>query len=161
MEPMTRALVVCLTLLTGIVGAQAGHYDSVDYDLIQPNGHPRSEAVHKAAIAFCLKQTGDDPDLADTPQFKKCLLGRGYRVQSERWIGASPAPVAGGLDGTYVYDDASPGPERSEKDEERAARLCNGGDAAKTGTQAFNACMLAKDWQFSKFEPARRPKAGE
>jgi hypothetical protein len=155
---MKRAIIASLTLLAGVAAAHADHYVTIDYDLIQPHGRPRSEAVHQAAVAFCTKQTGDDPDLGDTPAFKKCLLGRGYRVQSEHWVGASPAPVAGGLDGTYIYDDASPGPERSEEQEQRATRACNGGDTTKIGTRAFNACMLAKDWQFEKFEPAKRAK---
>jgi hypothetical protein len=67
---------------------------------------------------------------------------------------AAQPPLPSGLNGTYVYDDAAPGPERSEQDEQAATRACDGGDWRNVGTVKFNACMYGRDWVFSKFEPA-------
>ena len=124
---MKSAIIVSVALAASIAGAHADYWDTTDYDLIRPHGRPRSEAVHQAAVAFCTKQTGENPNEADTSAFKRCLLGRGYRVQSEHLVHNPPAPtptVTGGLNGAYVYDDASPGPLRSEKDVQAATRAC-------------------------------------
>jgi hypothetical protein len=222
---MKRAIVAGLVLLAGAATARADYYDVTDVDLLRGVG--RSEAIHAAAVAFCTRETGADPDKADTPAFKACMFGRGYRVRGGRLVHAAPPPpisptvgavgdysyenVAPGpargdaeeqrdvarcdhgapksigapafnacmrahgwrfswfeppakppdpaahLDGDYVYDDIAPGPERSEAEEQRAADICDHGSDDQIGSPAFNRCMLARNWQFSRFRPAAKP----
>ena len=75
---MKRIIVTAAALLLGTaLTAQArpvAHY----YDLIRPNGHPRSDAIHQADLDFCYQQTGQSRFSPDGAAFKKCMAGRGY-----------------------------------------------------------------------------------
>lgn len=82
------------------------------------------------------------------------LLAFATAVQADDAAHAPAPVVSGGLDGTYVYDDAAPGPERSEAEEQAATLACDGGVSARVGTPAFNACMKQRDWVFSNFQSA-------
>jgi hypothetical protein len=92
--------IVSIVLLAGIASAQAdGIAQERYYDLIRPHGHPRSDAVHNADLDYCYNQTGDNRAYADTPAFKQCMLGRGYRWQSMRVLNPSTAvPMPGPFD---------------------------------------------------------------
>jgi hypothetical protein len=97
---MKCAIVGSIVFLAGIAGARA---DAIVqeryYDLIRPHGHPRSAAVHNADLDYCYGQTGAIRGLADTPEFKECMLGRGYRWQSTRIFGHPPdVPPPGPFD---------------------------------------------------------------
>jgi hypothetical protein len=97
---MKWAIVGSIVFLAGIAGARA---DAIVqeryYDLIRPHGHPRSAAVHNADLDYCYGQTGAIRGLADTPEFKECMLGRGYRWQSTRIFGHPPdVPPPGPFD---------------------------------------------------------------
>jgi hypothetical protein len=79
---MRRAIVAMIIFLAGSAAADADQTVNELYrDLIRPHGHPRSAAVSQAALDFCYAQTGDVRGLADTPAFKECMLGRGYKWQ--------------------------------------------------------------------------------
>jgi hypothetical protein len=78
---MKRATIISAILLAGCLAAHAGTVTEAYRDLIRPHGHPRGAAASQAALDYCYNQTGDIRGLADTPAFKQCMLGRGYRWQ--------------------------------------------------------------------------------
>jgi len=84
---MKRAIMACALLLAGTFAAQAYHSEDTYYDLVRPNGQPRSDAVFDADLNFCYAQTGASRyRLGDTPAFKQCMLGRKWRWQSVRTV---------------------------------------------------------------------------
>jgi hypothetical protein len=88
---MQRAIIILVMLLAGSVAADAGQTVNELYrDLVRPHGHPRGAADSQAALDFCYGQTGDIRGLADTPAFKQCMLGRGYRWQRTKIEGKAP-----------------------------------------------------------------------
>jgi hypothetical protein len=70
---ITAALPIATTLAT-----QARPVDAY-YDLIRPNGHPRSDAIHQRDMDYCHVQTGQRRYALDGPAFQQCMLGHGYR----------------------------------------------------------------------------------
>jgi hypothetical protein len=86
---MKWTVIAAVVLLAGIAsaGADGATVQERYRDLIRPHGHPRSDAVHQADLDYCYNQTGDIRAFADTPAFKECMLGRGYRWQSTRVTG--------------------------------------------------------------------------
>lgn len=92
---MKRAIITAIFLFSGALNAAATPEDTY-YDLIRPNGHPRSDAVFQADLEACYNQTGADRTRRDTPAFKKCMLGRGNRWMSTRNVPTPPAPAAVG-----------------------------------------------------------------
>jgi len=88
---MRRALIISLIVLASGAAAHGQQVVNELYrDLVRPHGHPRGAAVSEAALDFCYAQTGDIRGLADTPAFKRCMLGRGYRWQRTQ-IKGTPA----------------------------------------------------------------------
>jgi hypothetical protein len=89
---MKRTIIISMVLLAGIASASADTVVVQEryYDLIRPHGHPRSDAIHQADLDSCYGQTGAIRGLADTPAFKQCMLGRGYRWQSVHVQGKLP-----------------------------------------------------------------------
>ena len=84
---MKRAIIACALLLVGTFAAQAYHSNDTYYDLVRPNGQPRSDAVFNADLNFCYRQTGDSRyGLGDTPAFKQCMLGRKWRWELVRIV---------------------------------------------------------------------------
>jgi hypothetical protein len=83
---MKCAIVACALLLAGTFAAQAYHSEDTYYDLVRPNGQPRSDAVFDADLNFCYAQTGASRFDSDTPAFKQCMLGRQWRWQSVRTV---------------------------------------------------------------------------
>ncbi len=101
---MQRAIVILVILLAGSVAADAGQtVNEVYRDLIRPGGQPRGAANSQAALDFCYSQTGDIRGLADTPAFKQCMLGRGYRWQRTR-IEGKPEPFENGAQWCIEHD---------------------------------------------------------
>ena len=80
---MKRTVIAAVLLLGTMVGTQAGRIDTYE-DVIRPNGHKRSEAVLKADVDACYRQTGANPYRHAMPAFKKCMLAHGYRWLSVR-----------------------------------------------------------------------------
>jgi hypothetical protein len=79
---MKTATIISAILLASCATAHAAPSINESYrDLIRPHGHPRGAAASQAALDFCYGQTGDIRGLADTPAFKRCMLGQGYRWQ--------------------------------------------------------------------------------
>ena len=100
---MRRAVAILVILLESSVAARAGQVVNEVYrDLIRPHGHPRSAAVSQAALDFCYGQTGDIRGLADTPAFKQCMLGQGFRWQ--RTIVKGKAAPTNGVDDCIAMD---------------------------------------------------------
>jgi len=93
---MKRIIITTALLLGTVVAAQARPVANY-YDLIRPNGHPRSDAIHQADLNFCYAQTGQSRFSLDGPAFKKCMLSRGYRFQWQRAGGS-------GGDSPSLYD---------------------------------------------------------
>ncbi len=58
--------------------------------------------------------------------------------------------------GAYVYDDVlrPHGRQRSSAVKKTDGDFCDHGDQENIGGPAFDACMLARGWRFSRFEPA-------
>jgi hypothetical protein len=81
-----RSLVICAVLLCGIVAGHADHSHDTYFDLVRPNGHPRSDAIFEADLNFCYRQTGPNRMQQDTPAFKKCMLGRQWRWESVQTV---------------------------------------------------------------------------
>ena len=90
---MKRIVIAAALLLGATLGA---HARSVDYyhDLIRPNGHPRSAAIHQRDLNFCYRATGASRYRPDTPAFRKCMLGRGYKWTRVRILPDRPRPPA-------------------------------------------------------------------
>ena len=88
---MTRTLVTTAVLLVTTIAAQARPVDAY-YDLIRPNGHPRSHAIHERDLAYCYEQTGQSHYRLDGPAMQQCMLGRGYRHMWGDHLHASDPP---------------------------------------------------------------------
>jgi len=87
---MKRTVIACALLLVGTSAALAYHSNDTYYDLVRPNGQPRSDAIFQADLDFCYGQTGASRYGQDSPAFKRCMLGRKWRWQSVR-ITRSPS----------------------------------------------------------------------
>jgi hypothetical protein len=84
---MKRAIIGCALLLVGTFAAHAYHSEDTYYDLVRPNGQPRSDAIFDADLNFCYRQSGDSRyGLGDSPAFKQCMLSRKWRWQSGRIV---------------------------------------------------------------------------
>jgi hypothetical protein len=81
---MKRIVITAALLFGAVLGAQADTAIQTYRDQVRPNGHPRSDAIFQAALDSCSQQTGGKRTFHDTPAFKKCMLGRGYRWASLR-----------------------------------------------------------------------------
>jgi hypothetical protein len=96
---MKWTMVVSIVFLAGIASARA---DAIVqeryYDLIRPHGHPRSAAVHNADLDYCYGQTGAIRGLADTPEFKECMLWAWLSMAADpRFWPSTRRPAAGTL----------------------------------------------------------------
>jgi hypothetical protein len=97
------AIILSVVLLSEV--ANAGTQPQMLYrDLIRAHGQPRSEAIYEGNLDYCYDQTDARRDLADTPAFKKCMLGRGYRWTWTRMVRTS----AGSDTITYEHDSKDP-----------------------------------------------------
>jgi hypothetical protein len=105
---MRRTIVVCAALLSGVAGAQADQAVMKYYDRVRPHRRPRSDAIHQADLNYCYNQTGADRNLPDTPAFKKCMLGRGYRWLSTGVAPSPSAPANSSSAVTYNRDSKDP-----------------------------------------------------
>ena len=76
---MLRFLLVSCAVIASASPALADHPETMYRDLIRPNGHPRAGAIFNADLDRCYRRTGADRDRADTPAFRRCMLGLGYR----------------------------------------------------------------------------------
>jgi hypothetical protein len=81
---MKRTIIACALLLLGTFAAQAYHSNDTYYDLVRPNGQPRSDAIFQADLDSCYGQTGASRYDQDSPAFKQCMLGHKWRWQSVR-----------------------------------------------------------------------------
>ena len=61
--------------------------------------------------------------------------------------------------GTYTYRDVIKphGRERGEAAEQAATRICDHGNPQEIGLPPFDACMRARGWRFTHFQPAPAP----
>jgi hypothetical protein len=75
---MKRTIITTALLLGTALAAQARPVDAY-YDLIRPNGNPRSDAIHQRDMAYCYAQTGQSRYELDGPEFQQCMATRGYR----------------------------------------------------------------------------------
>jgi hypothetical protein len=87
---MKRALLISAMLVASVAGAHADHYTTMYRDLIRPHGQPRSDAIYQANLDVCYDRTHADRMKNDTPAFKTCMLGRGYRWQYTRLVRDAP-----------------------------------------------------------------------
>jgi hypothetical protein len=76
---MKRLVLITILLLCGALNVEAAGRTEVYRDLIRPNGHPRSDAIHDADLNLCYARTGADRNRPDTASFKSCMRTRGYR----------------------------------------------------------------------------------
>ena len=81
---MTRTLILTAALLIGSTLASQARPVNAYYDLIRPNGHPRSDAIHQTDLDFCYGQTGASRFRLDNAAMKSCMLTRGYRFMWQR-----------------------------------------------------------------------------
>jgi hypothetical protein len=86
-----RTVIAAVLLLGTMLGAQADTAIQTYHDVLRPDGHKRSEPAFQADLDSCSRQTGGKRVYRDTPAFKQCMLGRGYRWESLR-IEREPAP---------------------------------------------------------------------
>jgi hypothetical protein len=94
-------ITISVALMCGTAGAYAASNDTY-YDLVRPNGQPRSDAVFNADLNACYGQTGASRYGPDTPAFKQCMLGRKWRWESVR---IERSPSSGG---SLNFDSPSP-----------------------------------------------------
>jgi hypothetical protein len=80
------------SLLSSIVVAHADHSEDTYYDLLRPNGQPRSDAIFQADINFCYAETGASRNQRDTPAFKQCMLSRKWRWESVQTVRSKRGP---------------------------------------------------------------------
>jgi len=81
---MKRIIVAAAVLLGTFSAAQARPINAY-YDLIRPNGHPRSDAIHNADLEDCYQQTGQSRYRLDGPAFQACMRAHGYRYMWGRY----------------------------------------------------------------------------
>jgi len=86
MEVSMNRTIVATALLLGTSLAAQAYPVAMYYDLIRPNGHPRSAAIYQSNLDACYRQTGQSRYKADGPAFKKCMLSRGYRFVWQRYV---------------------------------------------------------------------------
>jgi hypothetical protein len=79
-------MIVAALVLAATAGAQARSLDNYR-DLIRPHGQPRSDAVFNGNLDACYATTGASRYRSDSPAFKNCMLGRGYR-----WLSVQQVP---------------------------------------------------------------------
>jgi hypothetical protein len=96
------SIAISVALMGGLTAAYAATNDTY-YDLVRPNGRPRSDAIFDADLNFCYGQTGASRNRQDTPAFKKCMLGRKWRWKSVKTV-RSPSS------GAVTYNRDSPDP---------------------------------------------------
>jgi hypothetical protein len=100
---MKRALVIAGLLACSLSQAYAiTHAEMVYRDIIRPHGHKRSDAIGNSSLDFCYRQTGESRYGADTEVFKSCMLTRGYRWVSTRWVQDPPRRAQ---DDTFIDPD--------------------------------------------------------
>jgi hypothetical protein len=87
---MKRIVIACSLLLVATFAALADHSNDTYYDLVRPNGQPRSDVLFQADLDFCYGQTGTSRYDQDSPAFKRSMLGRKWQWQSVR-ITRSPS----------------------------------------------------------------------
>jgi hypothetical protein len=97
---MNRTVIAAALLLAATAGARATSLDNYR-DLIRPHGHARSDAVFDTALDACYAATGASRFRPDTPAFKRCMLGRGYRWKSVQHL---PEPRARASEPSYQPD---------------------------------------------------------
>jgi hypothetical protein len=100
---LQRTIIIFAAVLAGIAHANA-QPQMIYRDLIRPHGQPRSDAIHEADLDYCYGQTGASREQPDTPAFKQCMRGRGYRWLSTHMVG-TPARSA---TITYNHDSKDP-----------------------------------------------------
>jgi hypothetical protein len=76
-------------------------------DLIRPNGHMRSDAVHQADVAACYRQTGASRYLPDSAAMKKCMLSRGYSFMWQRGFATASRQAGSNEDWTPPADTSA------------------------------------------------------
>jgi hypothetical protein len=106
MESTMKRIIITTALLLGTVLSAQARPVAKYYDLIRPNGHMRSDAVHQADLGFCYAQTGQSRFSPDGPAFKKCMLTRGYRFLSQQGWGQTHGSGSG--DAPYIDNSPSP-----------------------------------------------------
>ena len=102
---VVNRIIIATALLLGTSLAAQAYPVSVYRDLIRPNGHPRSEAIHQSDLDACYRQTGQSRYAADGPAFKQCMASRGYRFVSQHY-----APNPRYYSGSPGVDDWTPPP---------------------------------------------------
>jgi hypothetical protein len=107
MGSMNR-IIVATALLLGTGLAAQSYPVATYYDLIRPNGKPRSQAIHQSDLDACYRETGQSRYKADGPAFKKCMLGRGYRFVSQHYA-PNPPTYSGpsGADDGWAEDPSA------------------------------------------------------
>jgi hypothetical protein len=96
------SIAISVALVGGLAVAHAGSTDTY-YDLVRPNGQPRSDAIFDADLNFCYGQTGASRTSQDTPAFKQCMLGRKWRWESVQSVPNPPSKAV-----TYNRDSPNP-----------------------------------------------------
>lgn len=94
MTKLTKLTLVIAVLATGLVSSASASTrgESMYYDTIRPNGHPRSDAIHNASVNACYTASGQSRTaIYDTAAFKKCMLSRGYRFEYTNVVQDPPA----------------------------------------------------------------------
>jgi hypothetical protein len=92
-----KLTLVIAVLATGLVSSASASIrgNTMYYDTIRPNGHPRSAALYNAGVNACYEATGQSRTAVyDTPAFKKCMLARGYRFEFTKVVRDPPAAAA-------------------------------------------------------------------
>jgi hypothetical protein len=89
---MKRVIIVAALLLCSLSQAYAtAHYENNYRDLIRPHGHARSQAVYDSALDACYARTGLTREAPDSPAFKNCMKGLGYRWLSTKLVQDPPS----------------------------------------------------------------------
>lgn len=151
---MKPLLLVAILLVGMASGANASsHGESTYRDLIRPHGHPRSDAIYDAAVNACYQRSGERRTAVyDTPAFKSCMLGKGYRFLHTKVI-EDPAPPASermaagrgstgpsvtvSIGGSYSDEDQAAEEEQDEADDAaQAAALQDMQDGIDAGAAA-------------------------
>jgi hypothetical protein len=87
-------LLSALVLGTASAANASTHGDSMYRDLVRPHGHSRSGAVYNASVNACYTRAHQSRTAVhDSPAFKSCMLGKGYRFEYTKVVhDRAPAP---------------------------------------------------------------------
>ena len=149
---MKRIAIAAVVLLGTATAVVAQTPQAMYKDLIRPNGHPRSDAIHQADVDACYAQTGNSRYEPDGPAMKQCMRSRGYQFKWQRGFASnSGGATAGG--NWRIHVDGAHGASCMQT-QTQTANLLEMAGADPQLIQALRTRCLPQDHNPADYDPA-------